>query len=72
MEDGSEMKLLSKTRKQARKGNKHENQHTFKHVNKKVCKSEFGIWGKTKGVKMNVFNIFKEKMHFSWHPYQQM
>ena len=53
--------------------------HTFglrlKHVNKQVafkCKFEFGVWGKSKSVKMRVFIIFKGKMHFSWHIYEQV
>ena len=66
----NETSLKNKKNKQEKKTK--WNQHSFKHVNKQVHKSEFGIWEKTASIKMNVFNIFKEKMHFSCHLFQQM
>ena len=76
---GKELATSSKWRKtrnkQANKKTNTKERRTFKHVNKQdtsKCKLEFGIWEKTKSMKMRLFIIFKEKMHFSWHLYQQV
>lgn len=54
---------------------KHTSGKWVKHFNKQstsTCKFEFGVWGKTKNMKMNNFFIFKGKMHFLWYQFQQV